>query len=94
MGRGAKELRRREAEAGRARAKARSGMARLVAAVAGFAAIALVRQALLFQGVEAASSPVASIMVFATALVLAGVAGYGARDYARARQTLRDLRGK
>lgn len=92
MGRGSNKKKRIEADIERAQARGRRGLARALAAVAAFVVIALVRQTLLFQGVEAASTPVASVMVFVTALVLAGVAGYGARDFARARDEVRRLR--
>ncbi len=94
MGSGSGKRKRAEADARRAEERGRRGLARAVAAVAAFIVLALVRQTLLFQGVEGASSPVASVMVFVTAVVLAAVAGSGARDFARAREEARRLRGR
>lgn len=94
MGRGSSKRKRIEADVERAQARGRRGLIRAVAAVVAFALIALARQVLLFQGEPAASTPVASVMVFATAIVLAGVAGYGARDFVRARDEVRRLRGR
>lgn len=74
--------------------KKRNGLMRVVAAIVAFVVITAVKEICVAQGVEMASHMVVNAMFYLTALVLAGVAGFGSRDYARANNEIKALREK
>lgn len=71
--------------------KGRSGLIRMVAAIAGFAALIAVKVNLTTAGFEWANSQAVNAAFFILALVFAGVAGYGSRAWYRARNEIRAL---
>ena len=85
------ELREYEAEL---EVKKRNGLMRLVGAIIVFVVITAVKETLVAQGVAIASDMMVNALFYITALVLAGVAGFGSRDYVRANGQLRAAREK
>ena len=75
-----------ESELAEQEAKRRSGLIRLIGSIAAFIIVA--RQFFAMEGAEWIESPFVSFGIFAFAVVMAGVAGYGARDYVRARDRI------
>ena len=73
------------------RVKRRSGLIKVIAAVAGLTVLIIVKQNLVAAGVEWASGEVGSYAIFAAALVAAGFAGYGSRDWYKAGQKIEQL---
>lgn len=74
--------------------KKRNGLMRLVGAIIVFVVITAVKEILVAQGVAIASDMMVNALFYITALVLAGVAGFGSRDYVRANGQLRAAREK
>ena len=74
--------------------KKRNGLMRLVGAIIVFVVITAVKETLVAQGVAIASDMMVNALFYITALVLAGVAGFGSRDYVRANGQLRAAREK
>ncbi len=71
--------------------KRRSGLIKVIAAVAGLTVLIIVKQNLTAAGVAWASGEVGSYAIFAAALVAAGFAGYGSRDWYKAGQKIEQL---
>ncbi len=74
--------------------KKRNGLVRVLAAIIIFVVMTAVKQSLVAQGVALASDFFVNALFYITVLVLAGVAGFGSRDYARASNALRDARAR
>lgn len=94
MSKGVKKKQRMEAELEELSLKKRSGLIRVIIAVAVFVVVTAVKEAAVAQGVELASDMFVNAAFYIMALVLAGVAGYGARDYVRANNQMRDIKVK
>ena len=75
------------------RVKRRAGLIKVIAAIAGLTALIIVKQNLMMAGVEWASSEPANLGIFLAAVVAAGFAGYGSRDWRRAGQKKDQLQG-
>lgn len=74
--------------------KKRNGLMRVLGAIIAFVVITAVKESLVAQGVAIASDMFVNALFYITALVLAGVAGFGSRDYMRASNQLRATREK
>ena len=74
--------------------KKRNGLMRLVGAIIVFVVITAVKETLVAQGVAIASDMMVNALFYITALVLAGVAGFGSRDYVLATGQLSAAREK
>lgn len=94
MSKGVKKKQRMEAELEELSLKKRSGLIRVIIAVAVFVVVTAVKEAAVAQGVALASDMFVNAAFYIMALVLAGVAGYGARDYVRANNQMRDIQAK
>lgn len=94
MSKGVKKKQRMEAELEELLLKKRSGLIRVIIAVAVFVVVTAVKEAAVAQGVALASDMFVNAAFYIMALVLAGVAGYGARDYVRANNQMRDIKAK
>lgn len=75
------------------RVKRRAGLIKVLASIAGLTVLIMVKQTLVANGVAWASSEVANIGIFIAAVVAAGFAGYGSRDWRRAGQRIDQLQG-
>lgn len=71
--------------------KQRSGFIQMMGAIGACVVIIVAKLNLTAIGAEWANSMVVNAVIFISALVLAGVAGYGSRNWYRARKELRAL---
>lgn len=94
MSKGVKKKQRMAAELEELSLKKRSGLIRVIIAVAVFVVVTAVKETAVAQGVELASDMFVNAAFYIMALVLAGVAGYGARDYVRANNQMRAIQAK
>lgn len=94
MSKGAKKKQRMMANLEEMELKKRSGLIRVVAAVVIFVVVTAIKEAGVQAGVELASDMFVNAAFYIMALVLAGVAGYGARDYVRANNEIRAIQTK
>lgn len=94
MGRASNKKQRLQAQLEECELKKRSGIVRVIASVVIFVVVTAVKQFAIVQGVELASHMVANMAFYIMALVLAGVAGYGARDWMRANNEMRAIQAK
>ncbi|WP_165056110.1 MULTISPECIES: hypothetical protein [unclassified Adlercreutzia] len=94
MGHGKNKKQRMVAQLDELELKKRSGLIRVLAAIVVFVVVTAVKQALIQQGVELASHMVANMLFYLMVLVLAGVAGFGARDWSRASNEISAIRAK
>ncbi|WP_165061469.1 MULTISPECIES: hypothetical protein [unclassified Adlercreutzia] len=74
--------------------KKRNGFMRCIAAIVGFAVLIVIKISLSSNGVEWASTTVANAIFFIMALVAAGFAGLGSRDWRHARDEILALNQK
>lgn len=74
--------------------KKRNGIMRVIVAIVAFVVVTAIKQIAITQGVELASDMWVNMVFYVFVLVLAGVAGFGARDYARAKEQLDYLKSK
>ena len=74
--------------------KKRNGLMRAIAAFVGLAVIIFVKISLVNAGIEWANSNAANIVIFVLALVAAGIAGFGSRDWSRSRQKIQQLQAQ
>lgn len=94
MGHGGNKKQRLRKELEEAQLRKRSGLIRLILAIVIFIVVTAIKQAAVVAGVAIASHMVTNAAFYIMALVLAGVAGYGARDYVRANNDIRALNAK
>lgn len=71
--------------------KRRNGMMRCIAAIVGFAVLIVLKLSLSSSGAAWADTEVANGVFFVMALVAAGIAGIGSRDWKRARDEIAAL---
>ncbi|NGM16429.1 hypothetical protein GMI70_00115 [Eggerthellaceae bacterium zg-893] len=76
------------------KSKRRSGLIRVIAPIAGFVVAAAIKTAGEASGATWATSSFVNAAFFVGAIVLAGVAGYGSRDYRRATLEIREIEDK
>ncbi len=93
MGRGGKK-KNAQAQIAELEIEKRNGMMRAIVAFVGLAVLIACKLALAGAGVAWVQTNVANIGIFVIALVAAGVAGLGARDWMRARERIAQLRSK
>ena len=74
--------------------KKRSGLVRVLAAIVAFVVVTAVKESCVAAGIALASDMFVNIAFYLLALVLAGVAGFGSRDYMRASNAIRDIQAK
>ena len=94
MGRASNKKQRLQAQLEECELKKRSGIIRVVASVVFFVVVTAIKQFAIVQGVELASHMVVNMAFYIFVLVLAGVAGFGARDWSRASNEIRAIRAK
>ena len=94
MGRGKNKKQRMAAQLDELELKKRSGLIRVLIAIVVFVVVTAVKQVLIMEGVELASHMVANMLFYIMVLVLAGVAGFGARDWSRANNEIMVIRAK
>lgn len=94
MGRGKNKKQRMAAQLDELELKKRSGLIRVLIAIVVFVVVTAVKQVLIMEGVELASHMVANMLFYIMVLVLAGVAGFGARDWSRANNEIKAIRAK
>ncbi len=74
--------------------KRRNGMMRCIAAIVGFAVLIVLKLSLSSNGAAWVDTTVANGIFFVMALVAAGIAGIGSRDWRRARMEIAALSQK
>lgn len=94
MGRGIKGKARLQQREGELELAKRNGMMRCIAAIICFTVLIIVKLSLVYSGVEWANSMAANAAIFILALVAAGFAGIGTRDWRRAKDELEGIRQK
>lgn len=94
MGRGVQKKKRIAHEIEALKIKRRNGMMRLIAAIVAFVVVTAVKEALVYQGFQLASDIIVNGLFFMFVVVMAGVAGWGSRDYMRANNEIRALEQK
>lgn len=94
MGRGGSKKKRVADQIAELEIQKRNGLMRAVVAFVGLAAVIACKVALTNGGVAWANTNFANIAIFVLALVAAGVAGFGSRDWMKARDRIRELQSK
>lgn len=94
MGRASNKKQRLQAQLQECELKKRSGIIRVVASIVAFVVVTAVKQAAIAAGIELASHMVVNMAFYVFVLVLAGVAGFGARDWSRASNEMRAIQAK
>lgn len=74
--------------------KKRNGMMRAAAAFVGMAVLIAIKVGFSLQGAQWANTEIANLVIFLLAIVAAGIAGIGTRDWSRARNELRAKQAK
>lgn len=74
--------------------KKRGGLVRVVVAVVIFVVVTVIKESCIAMGVALASHMVVNVAFYIMALVLAGVAGLGSRDYMRANTEIKGIQEK
>ncbi len=80
-----------KAELAEAKLSSRNGLVRLIAAIAAILVILVGKEILLLNGVEWVTNSGVNLACYAIAVVLACVAGFGARDWSRASKRVKEL---
>ena len=94
MSRASNKKQRLQAQLEECELKKRSGIIRVVASIVFFVVVTAIKQFAIVPGVALASHMVVNMVFYVFVLVLAGVAGFGARDWSRASNEIRAIQAK
>lgn len=94
MSRGSNKKKQRENQIAELKIKKRNGLMRAIVAFVGLAVCIFIKLSLTNMGFEWANSNVANMIIFVLALVAAGIAGFGSRDWMRSKQKIAQIRAQ